>query len=1681
MFAGSHSPHPLSPQPYLTVLRAQAGDLRFIGRERSGSEVFGKDADSIEVGIKRSRPKPKPYQQASEADTDPSKRRRLLVPPSKERKITIKLSKPLLAQHLTLNLSHTTTLERAHRPLAQGGAEDAHARALKRDNTNTLHWDGGDVVLGPRPFSSPDKAESGVGTQPMDQRQGETLFSIARLGAEGRRSSLARPPTRGGTRQSKGPSEGGTRRSSILAGPEADILILGGRVTDGGDKELGKVEVRPLAALQDMQDAADTSTSGSSSSDDSSSDEEEVRFTEVGPDPRRRNKRRRQRRTADLDDADSAEDPNEWHDYRTAPLLFDPPGVEGGDHTLPVYLGGRRMHHIEPENYFGPQARAKMFEAFKNVSLRRISSPDGAVEMHALPDLAKEDEDAAAAEAARLKRLEQREDRRKIHQAQVEKRQKRRKELLDMGLSSESDTDTSWESSVLTPRTAALRGISLPEPDAPDAPVDDVAPEAAAMQPPGAAPDDADVDAGSDADAAGHAEVQRKASGFRARLEAMVKDAADGPGASVGFVLSPSGAEADNEGGDDSDDSDRESEYRDVEATLIKEQREWESRERAVVSRQTANVSARHAYIQGCRDLGLAPEPFLIRSMEGGPVLKLGYYGLGDKRARALAKGLEKLPHVEVADLRDNRLGGVACAALVRSLREQPNLVQVDIAQNQCTRETAEEIRVLVASSTSLRSLRIAKMGIDDRNVDQIVPSLKQTSSLEILSIDHNNIGPAGGQTLGHAFGRNESLRRVNMCYNRFGPEGVADLSTSLTYATCLIEVLDLSWNAFGDAGAAYLGEAITHNKSLRQLELSHNNIRSQGAVVLAEGMRRNGTLMHLTMDGNAIGRSGARAFMRALGMDEIAGGKRRKVGLKDCSIQVSGGDGVTFDPSAPAGDYELDLAEAFDRTVLTELLRIAKDQDRCEFTEALWTGKPGQAPAAPDGGPPTLQLRLYRRRAKIPRATALWNLLREHLGDVVDYTVRQREMEERRRGRRRTTVTSAASSAAAESSDEEDEFGGEEQVQRGTGVGLGLKRNAEGPTQKAYLTVGENVQSFGGSRAPPGAEWRVPRHGTLKLSVKMDVMVAAKHKPKINMDGLVGLIQTKKLALVERMSMLSLATQDLFFTPEEAQMLLNMPMVKALEGPPKVEHVKKILFRLTDTDAASEFISTNLSDEERSMLQQELGQAYRVILGNPTGHYRLDLSEPDDRDLGNRLIAMYGAERDKVEARLGKDFDVSQHGNHNNFRNETMNGEPVEFPVASFAALESGFLEFDFVSFVRPPKRAKRVKADKLEFLLYRCRVREVAERVAMELNERDIFNINTPAKLQLKARGRWRGAEGIGRRGSVANYGMLVNDADVALNKRRGSLAGGRMALYEKRYNAIVQHMLWNNPFKGPPEYVSALTLTANANALPELPKDYWKQRAKRRGSVVAEEYQRRSSTAQAALMLFNKARVQEKAADEDEDKASVFSGGDSEPGKAGASDTPRSKSSVEMLKEKLMANEEFKHAPTAPGAGSKDGSNDGSRPGSAGTEGSAQRERAGSAAGGSDGGGAAHEAAAKHVQGIITGHDDWKLEYPEVFAEAEPLKWADVSDDTKLIADRMLLELTDVASSNWFNCKQVESIVREIPQALPKYRVEVFILLFARIVDLKNVHRGASRCASTVGSLATGLTVRARCCVL
>lgn len=129
--------------------------------------------------------------------------------------------------------------------------------------------------------------------------------------------------------------------------------------------------------------------------------------------------------------------------------------------------------------------------------------------------------------------------------------------------------------------------------------------------------------------------------------------------------------------------------------------------------------------------------------------------------------------------------------------------------------------------------------------------------------------------------------------------------------------------------------------------------------------------------------------------------------------------------------------------------------------------------------------------------------------------------------------------------------------------------------------------------------------------------------------------------------------------TAVQAQQLLSTDVVKRGASVDRVRYVRKLLFRLVDASMAAPFMKQNLTKHEMRRVQGQLGQAYRVLLGNPTGHYRLDLGVQQDRDLAQRLANLCADERDECLARYGKGFDTSQHQNGFSFRNELLDNEP--------------------------------------------------------------------------------------------------------------------------------------------------------------------------------------------------------------------------------------------------------------------------------------------------------------------------------------------------------------------------------------------------------------------------------------
>ena len=134
-----------------------------------------------------------------------------------------------------------------------------------------------------------------------------------------------------------------------------------------------------------------------------------------------------------------------------------------------------------------------------------------------------------------------------------------------------------------------------------------------------------------------------------------------------------------------------------------------------------------------------------------------------------------------------------------------------------------------------------------------------------------------------------------------------------------------------------------------------------------------------------------------------------------------------------------------------------------------------------------------------------------------------------------------------------------------------------------------------------------------------------------------------------------------------------------------KVSVATRLFTQVTDTNNAEKLLS-KLNQLERKQVEKKLGQFYYFNNRNPTGHYRLNLNQEYERLVATRIADVNKIE--KLSSRMEGKMDLTQKGNWDNMRNETYNGEPFAYNT-NWEIPESGILEFDYVSTVRPESEA--------------------------------------------------------------------------------------------------------------------------------------------------------------------------------------------------------------------------------------------------------------------------------------------------------------------------------------------------------------------------------------------------------
>lgn len=199
------------------------------------------------------------------------------------------------------------------------------------------------------------------------------------------------------------------------------------------------------------------------------------------------------------------------------------------------------------------------------------------------------------------------------------------------------------------------------------------------------------------------------------------------------------------------------------------------------------------------------------------------------------------------------------------------------------------------------------------------------------------------------------SLEELLIAGNKIASEGATDLCKYLSSKTCILRVLDISWNTIGEVGAFEFSTAFRYNKSLIKLNIAANGLNDHGGqrfidslsehhLVQEINMAQNGiadstcfvvaqvlcnhpSMKKLDLSFNPLGEAGARSIFRM-----ILKGLKCFITMRNCSYKEFDHIFNYTYPSA-ANPYHLDLSEPYKRAILQDMIaKFRDDPIHCNF-----------------------------------------------------------------------------------------------------------------------------------------------------------------------------------------------------------------------------------------------------------------------------------------------------------------------------------------------------------------------------------------------------------------------------------------------------------------------------------------------------------------------------------------------------------------------------------------------------------------------------------------------------------------------------------------------------------------------------------------------------------------------------
>ncbi|KAF9046081.1 hypothetical protein BJ165DRAFT_1345554 [Panaeolus papilionaceus] len=272
-------------------------------------------------------------------------------------------------------------------------------------------------------------------------------------------------------------------------------------------------------------------------------------------------------------------------------------------------------------------------------------------------------------------------------------------------------------------------------------------------------------------------------------------------------------------------------------------------------------------------------EPYL-KDVDPKTVEEIHFGGntIGVDASKALAEFLEKTEVLKVANFADIFTG--------RLITEIPQALS-----NICD---------ALKDKTSLIEINLSDNAFGGRSVDPMVPFLTHNRSFQILRLNNNGLGPAGGVVIANALLESAKLSQA---------EGK---KSNLKTVIC-------GRNRLENGSAPAWAEAFAAHGTLVEVRMVQNGIRMDGIAALARGLAQNRDIQHIDLQDNTFTVDGEKEGIEAWTQAVRSWPNLETLNLSDCVLSTEGEVPLLLETLATGSNPKLHTLQLQNNNLETE------------------------------------------------------------------------------------------------------------------------------------------------------------------------------------------------------------------------------------------------------------------------------------------------------------------------------------------------------------------------------------------------------------------------------------------------------------------------------------------------------------------------------------------------------------------------------------------------------------------------------------------------------------------------------------------------------------------------------------------------------------------------------------------